>query len=187
MRFLLNVSSAIDRMLGFVAKIGNWAGLLLVIVVCYDVASRYFGVPKPFGLNSTKVQESEYWLHTFLFALVMGFAYVKQAHVRIDLVRDNLPLKAKYAIEVIGIVLFLLPYMFIAGYYTTLYAHESFIEDEVSKSVIGLSSIWILKAALPVMFALIALAGVSQLIKSLAGLFNQLPQEKVAETIGGDE
>ncbi|MEO1160698.1 MAG: TRAP transporter small permease subunit, partial [Pseudomonadota bacterium] len=67
-----------------------WFGLALVVVVCYDVLTRYFGVPKPFGLNSTMVQESEYWLHTFLFALLIGYTYTKQGHVRIDLVRTRL-------------------------------------------------------------------------------------------------
>ena len=37
------------------------------------------------------IQESEYWVHTFLFALVIGYAYTRQAHVRIDLFREGLP------------------------------------------------------------------------------------------------
>ena len=58
--------------------------------------------------------------------------------------------------------------------------------DEVSKSVIGLGNIWILKSVLLVMFGLLILAGISQLIKSLAGLCGRLPGTKVRETLGGD-
>jgi TRAP-type mannitol/chloroaromatic compound transport system permease small subunit len=90
--------------------------------------SRYFGVAKPFGLNSTMVQESEYWLHTFLFATFIGFTYIKQGHVRIDLVRDKLPIKAKYAIEIFGCLAFLIPYAVIATMYCYQYAHASFLK-----------------------------------------------------------
>ncbi|HUF45616.1 MAG TPA: hypothetical protein VMN43_09735, partial [Aestuariivirgaceae bacterium] len=79
---LLQLSAAIDRLLTVLGRAGSWAAILLMLVVCYDVVSRYYGVPKPFGLNSTQVQESEYWLHSILFALVIGYAYIRQAHVR---------------------------------------------------------------------------------------------------------
>lgn len=183
---LLRVSDGIDRLLAAIAKVGMWLGLALVLVVCYDVLSRYFGVPKPFGLNSTMVQESEYWLHTFLFATFLGFTYIKQGHVRIDLVRDRLPVKVKYAIEIMGCLVFLIPYAAIATWYCYSYAQASFLEGEASKSVIGLSHIWLLKSALPLMFLLAGLAGISQLIKALAGFTGQLPKDKVAETLGGD-
>ncbi|MCP4072771.1 MAG: TRAP transporter small permease subunit [Hyphomicrobiales bacterium] len=186
MHAFLALSDYIDRLLTVVAKFGSWLILMLVIVVCYDVSSRYFGVPKPFGLNSTKVQESEYWLHTYLFALLMGYTYTKQNHVRIDLIRDRMPKRIKYLIEAVGCVVFLLGYVTIATIYTWRYVLASFYEGEVSKSVIGLSHIWILKSSMPIMFVLIGLAGISQLIKSLAGLSGQLPQEKIAGTIGGD-
>ncbi len=186
MQYLLRLSERIDKLLRAVAQIGALAGLILVVVVVYDVVTRHFGVAKPFGINSTQIQESEYWLHTFLFALVIGYAYVAQAHVRIDLVRDRLPTKAKYVLEIIGCVFFLFPFTIMAIIYHYSYAHASYLEGEVSKSVIGLSNIWILKSALPVLFVLLLLAGISQLIKAVAGLLGRLPEEKVAEALGGD-
>ncbi|MEQ8347396.1 MAG: TRAP transporter small permease subunit [Sneathiellaceae bacterium] len=184
MHMLLGLSTIIDRVLSVIARIGAWCGVALVAVVCFDVATRYLGLPKPFGLNSTQVQESEFWLHTFLFALVIGWAYTKQAHVRIDLVRERLPRRARYAMECLGIVLFLLTYVAIGTWYTGTYAHYSFQENEASKSTIGLTHIWILKLSLPAMFILLGLAGISQLIKSFAGLIGRLPEDRVAETLG---
>jgi len=186
MNGLLTLSAIIDRLLGFVARIAAWAGFLLACLIVYDVITRYFGVPKPFGLNSTKIQEFEYWLHTFLFSLLIGYAYTRQAHVRIDLIRDGLPIKAKYVLEILGCLLLLIPFTMMAIYYSFNYVQASYGEGEVSKSVIGLSHIWILKAALPVLFILLLLAGISQLIKSIAGLRGYLPVEKIAETLGGD-
>ncbi len=186
MRALLKISAAIDRLLAAVAAVGVWAGPVLMIIIIYDVGSRYFGLPKPFGLNSTMVQESEYWMHTILFTLLIGYAYIRQAHVRIDLVREKLPLRARYLIEMFGIVFFLFTYAGVAVVYTFRYAATSFAEHEVSSSTIGLTNLWILKSFLPLMFILIGLAGVSQFIKALAGFLGVLPPEKISETLGGD-
>ena len=181
---LLALSRAIDATLGYFGKIGAWASLLLVLIVCYDVVSRYFGVPKPFGLNSTMIQESEYWVHTYLFALVIGYAYTRQAHVRIDLFREGLPRRGRYIIELIGCLLFLVPYAGIGIYLASGYVATSFAQGEVSKSVIGLSNIWALKGALYPLYVFMGLAGVSQFIKSLAGLLDRLPEAEIGAVIG---
>ncbi len=186
MNSLLKLSAAIDRALGIIARIGSWFAVLLMMLVVYDVVVRYLGVPRLFGINATQLQESQYWAHTILFALVIGYGYRRQAHVRIDLVRDRLPMRGKYLIEIIGCLMFLVPYCLVAIYFTSDYAHRSFQEHEVSKSMIGLTNIWILKSFIPLMYALLGLAGLSQLIKSVAGLRGQLPDELVHDTIGGD-
>lgn len=185
MQALLKVSAGIDGLLTRVAKVGAWAGFMLIMVVMYDVISRYFGVPKPFGLNSTQIQESEYWLHTILFSLMIGYAYTKQSHVRIDLVRDRLKVRTRLLIELLGCALLLIPFTVVALYYQFLYARASFLEGEASKSVIGLTNIWILKSFLVALFVLLLLAAISQLIKSLAGLLGVLPEKDVAEIAGG--
>ncbi len=186
MQSLLSISAGLDRVLAFVAGIAKWSGLLLVVVVCYDVSSRYLGVPKPFGLNSTMVQESEYWLHSYFFTLVLGYAYIKGAHVRIDLLRDSFSPRGKYFIEFLGIMLFLLPYLVVVIYYSSAYTHTSFLEGEVSKSIIGLPYSWALKITIPIMFILMGMAGISQLIKVIAGLAGKLPPEQADEILGGE-
>mgnify|MGYP000035124065 CR=1 FL=1 len=108
MQGMLALSRGIDRCLKFFSAFGGWMGPLLVLVVCYDVITRYFGVPKPAGLNSTMIQEAEYWLHSALIIFAIGYAYVKGAHVRIDLVRENLSDKTKYLIETIGLLIALI-------------------------------------------------------------------------------
>ena len=185
MHGLLKLSAVIDRILTKIAWVGSWAGLVLVLIVCYDVVSRYFGVPKPFGLNSTQIQESEYWLHTVLFSLVIGYAYIRQAHVRIDLIRDRLSPRKKFLIEILGCVFFLIPFTLVVLYYQFFYALTSFQEGEASKSVIGLTNIWILKSFLVAMFVLLLLAAISQLIKAVAGYLGYLSEAESAKVIGG--
>ena len=58
---LLALTRIIDALLGFIARTGAIAGLLLVLVVVFDVVTRKMGVNKEalFGFNSTQFQESE--------------------------------------------------------------------------------------------------------------------------------
>lgn len=186
MRKLLSISRAIDAVLAFFAHVGAWCGMLLMLAVCIDVATRQFSLPKPFGWNATQLQESEYWLHTFLFALVIGWAYKRQAHVRIDLLRDYMRPRTKYVVEILGILAFLLTYSALGAWLCIEYAMTSFQSGEASKSTIGLTNIWIPKAALVAMFVLMGLAGISQLFKSIAGFTGALPDHMVMETLGAE-
>lgn len=185
MQGLLGLSRAIDRIVAFFATIGGWLGFALVLVVCYDVITRYFGVPKPAGLNSTMIQEFEYWLHSGLIVFAIGYAYTRNAHVRIDLLRDNFSARTKYVIEAIGISLALIPYSLIGFWLSWPFVKQSFISGEISKSQTGLGSLWIVKAGLLVLFVLLLMAAVSQLIKALAGASGNLPPEEEAKMLGG--
>lgn len=186
MTALLRVSSAIDTIIEKIAMVFVWASVLLMFAVIYDVVTRYFGLPRGFGLNATILQESEYWFHTFLFAFTLAWAYRRQSHVRIDLIRDRLPIRMKYLVEFIGCLLFLIPYSAVVLYFTYDYTIQSFIQDEVSKSGVGMTNVWIVKAAIPAMCLLLLMAGISHLIKSLAGFLGKLPPALATETLGGD-
>lgn len=175
----------LDRLLGVVARIGGIAMLALVCITVYDVMTRYFGLPKFAGLNSTMLQESEYWAHTVLFSLVMAYAFTRQSHVRIDLVRDLVPTKVKYYFEIFGLVVFLLPFSAIAARYTYNYVYISWRDAEVSPSTIGLTNFWIIKSMLLVMFVLLFIAGISQLLKCINGLRGKLSEEEEIRTLGG--
>lgn len=182
---LSRIYRPIDALLKVIAYIGCVAIVLLVSITMYDVSTRYLGVPKFGGINSTMLQESEYWAHGFLFALVIGYGYTRQAHVRIDLVRDLLPRRGKLLMEIFGILALLLPYALIGTWYCFKYALKSYVDGEVSPSTNGLTNFWILKATLPTMFFLVLLAGISQLLKCIDGLMHVLDQETETSLVGG--
>lgn len=184
MHTMLAWSARIDRVLSIAGHIGAWCGMLLVFAVCIDVATRYLGLPKPFGWNATQLQESEYWLHTFLFALMIGWAYVRQAHVRIDLFRELTTTRTKCLFEMAGIVLFLATYSVFGVWYCYEYALASYLSGEASKATVGLTHIWIVKSALVVMFVLMGLAAVSQFIKVLAVFRGELSADMTAAALG---
>lgn len=166
MELLGRISDAIDRLLSRIARVAAWAGVALIGITIFDVVTRRF-----FVLGSTKLQELEWHMHAVLFALLIGFAYLKDTHVRIDLVRERLGERAQWWIELFGCLFFLLPYCALVVYFTYDFALRSFLIDEISASATGLSHRWIIKAVVPVGFSLLALAAVAVVFRKLIELF----------------
>jgi TRAP-type mannitol/chloroaromatic compound transport system permease small subunit len=185
MTLALRLSRAIDRALAFIALLGGWCIVALIVVVCYDVVTRYFGVPKVLGLTSTILQEGQFWLHSYAIVLCVGYAYTRQRHVRIDLVREGLPLRAKYWIEAVGCAVLLIPYAILGAWLSYPYVHRSWSIGETSRSQNGIDQVWLLKSGLVILFVLIGLAGLSVFIKAVAGIRGRLPEAMRAETVDG--
>ena len=92
------------------------------------------------------MQEMEWHFHTALFALVLGYGYIHNRHVRVDLVREHLGLRAQAWIEFVGVNVLMIPYCAVMVYFATKYAHDSYVMNEVSASLVGLPNRWIIKS-----------------------------------------
>jgi len=166
MELLAKISLGIDVLLTRIAKVAAWAGVLLIAVTMFDVVTRRF-----FVLGSTKLQELEWHLHVVLFGFLIGYAYLKDAHVRIDLVRERLSERTQWWIELAGCCLFLIPYCTLVVYYSTEFTYYSWNVDEISASATGLSHRWIIKLVIPLGFSLLGLAGIAVVFRKLIELF----------------
>ena len=162
---LLNISFKLEKFLIFVGKIGAWLSLPLIAIIIFDIISRRF-----FVLGSTKLQEMEWHLHAALFLLALGYAYVKNSHVRIEVIREGFSTKLKSILEVIGVLFFILPYTALIVYFGFDFVSRSFALNEVSSALTGLSHRWIIKAFVPMGMAFLWLAGISVLLRNLAYL-----------------
>ena len=93
MRGLLALSNAINAVLRTIAHVGSWFALACIITICFDVITRKFGFQLSVGtidLGSTRLQEFEWHFHAMLFLTWIGYAYVKDSHVRIDIATGGL-------------------------------------------------------------------------------------------------
>lgn len=177
MERLTRFCDRLDAIVAGIGRIAAWASVALMIVIVFDVITRRF-----FVLGSTKLQEFEWHLHTILFALCLGWAYLSDAHVRIDLVREKLSPRAQRWIEVIGILLFLVPYSLLIIYYGYDFVLRSFLQGETSASATGLGYRWLIKSMIPVGFVLLLVAGFVVLVRKLVALFGPRElSEHVAE------
>ncbi|MBT5049138.1 MAG: TRAP transporter small permease subunit [Rhodospirillaceae bacterium] len=173
------IARALDRIIMRIGRLAGWAGLALVLVTIFDVVTRNMSqAPWEFLrraseiqqaiFGSTQLQELEWHLHTVLFLLCLGYAYVKGAHVRIDLIRGRLSERPRAWIEIIGIGLFLVPFCGLVMVYGMEFALSSFQQNEGSASGGGLPDRWIIKSVLPLGIGLLALAGIAQFLNRLA-------------------
>lgn len=166
METLYKIGDALERLVTRVGKIAAWAGVALVLLTMFDVISRRFLV-----LGSTKLQELEWHLHTVLFMFCLGYAYVKDQHVRIDLIRERLSERTKSWIEISGILLALIGYCAMLIWFSLPWMYHAYLQNEMSNSATGLSHRFLIKAALPAGFALLLLAGIGILCKRIVHLF----------------
>lgn len=146
-------------------KIGEaiaWLTLFLVLVVSFDVVTRYV-----FKSSSVGVQELEW--HLFAVIFLMGAAYTlkHEKHVRVDIFFSSLTEKKQAVINLIGAGLFLIPFCLLIIYSSIDFVWNSFIIGESSPDPGGLPARFILKAVLPVSFVFILLQGLSLLFKSI--------------------
>ena len=172
-KLIININQFLEKIVTFFGKIGSWLAIPLIFIIIFDIVTRRF-----FILGSTKLQEMEWHLHTALFLLVLGYAYLKDSHVRIEIVREKYSILIKSIFETLGILLFLIPYTILVIYYGIDFVIRSFNLNEVSSALTGLSHRWIIKFFIPFGMFLLLLAGLSILIKKVLYIINYFINNK---------
>ncbi|MBF2761450.1 MAG: TRAP transporter small permease subunit [Ectothiorhodospiraceae bacterium AqS1] len=180
---LIRLSESLRQAVDAVGRFGSWMIVPLIVITVLDVSIRKVGtfqimMVETFGrfFNSTVLQELEWHFHTALFALVLGYGYVWNTHVRVDLVREHLHFRRKAWLEFLGLIAFLIPYTCVVIYFAAIYAWDSWAMSEISSSTVGLTHRWIIKTVLVTGFAFVLVAGVSVLLQVIVVLFG--PQHK---------
>ena len=173
----LRISERLRRFVDFVGRWGSWLVLPMVLFTIVDVVGRKIAwlddegklhgmqvfLVSVFGriFESTMLQELEWHFHAALFALVLGYGYIHNAHVRVDLIRENLAFRKKAWLELVGISIFLIPYCLTIIWFALGYAQSSYAMGEQSTSTVGLTHRWIIKSVLLFGLTVALLAGVA--------------------------
>ena len=164
---------------------GRWASLLfvpMILVTVYDVCLRKTGkiqidlkfAAEEIGLGpifeSTLLQESQWHLHTALFALVLGYGCVWNTQVRVDLVREHLAFRRRAWLELLGATFFMIPYTVVVIYFAGSFAYDSWAISEISASQVGLPHRWIIKTILTLGLFVALIAGFAVWLQALLAL-----------------
>jgi len=173
------------KLKAFVDFVGRWASLLfvpMILVTVYDVCLRKTGkfqidlkyAAENIGLGplfeSTLLQETEWHLHTALFALVLGFGCVWNTQVRVDVVREHLAFRRKAWLEMLGATFFMIPYTLVVMYFAAIFAYDSWAISEISASQVGLPHRWIIKTILTCGLLVAAIAGLAVWLQAFLAL-----------------
>ena len=103
--------------------------------------------------------------------VMLGASYTlkKNEHVRVDIYYMTLSRRGQIWVDVLGTIFFMLPACFLLGWLSWPFFMQSFAVNEWSSNAGGLLR-WPVKFLVPLGFGLLALQGISELIKRVAAL-----------------
>jgi len=168
---LLGLSRAIDWVNTQIAVIANWLVLLACLISAGNAFSRYL-----ISVSSNGWLEIQWYMFAGMVLLGAPYTLLKNEHVRVDLIYGMVSERARIWIDIIGGFLFLLPICVILIYFTWPWFVESWNLNEGSSNAGGLIR-WPVKLLLPVGFALMALQGISEIIKRIAAIEHLIDAE----------
>ncbi|MCA9915983.1 MAG: TRAP transporter small permease subunit, partial [Anaerolineae bacterium] len=109
----------------------------------------------------------------FFFASVMlsiGYTYISDGHVRIDVLRNRFSLKLRKRIEILGCVIAVIPLSILLIWAGGDQAWRAFVSGEHSAAALGLENRWIIKSVVPIGGVLLLLSGIYAGWKNFAAL-----------------
>lgn len=156
-----------DRINHAIGRATAWLTLFMVLMTTIIVVMRYV-----FDAGMIWMQESVTWMHAAVFMLGASYTLLHEEHVRVDIFYRNMSARRQALVDLVGVVIFLLPlcgYLALAAYD---FAAVSWSIRESSREPGGLPfpMISLLKSIVVVMPVLVALQGVSMMMRSLATL-----------------
>ncbi len=164
MNALLKLSGVIDRINEKIGFVTNLLILLSVIVSAGNAMTRY-----AFNLSSNGWLEVQWYM--FAIVVMYGASYTlrRNEHVRVEIFYLMLSERAQLWLDLICTILFLLPVCLLLAYLSWPFFEFAYVTNEWSQNAGGLIR-WPIKFVLPSGFVLLALQGVSEIIKRAAAI-----------------
>ena len=164
MKPLLALASLIDWINDRFGTLAKWAVTLACAISAGNAFIRY-------GLDISSNAWLEIQWYLFAVCVMLGASHVLRLneHVRVDIFYGKLSSRGRVWIDLLGLVFFLLPAMAVLLYYSWPLFLSMYRSGEMSSNAGGLIR-WPAMAMLPLGFALVALQGLSELIKRIGWL-----------------
>jgi TRAP-type mannitol/chloroaromatic compound transport system permease small subunit len=168
MAALLKLSGLIDRLSEIVGKFSGYLVLFCTLISAGNAIIRYL-----FNYSSNGWLEIQWYLFGFIVLLGASYTLKLNEHVRVDLIYGAVSDRTRLWIDAIGLTVFLIPACLYLAWLALPFFTISYAQGEMSSNAGGLIR-WPIKLVIVAGFALLALQGVSELIKRVAGLMGVL-------------
>lgn len=156
---LMRAINLVNRVLG---NTFAWLSVGIVGVCFWVVVERYV-----FGNTRLWMQDLYVWLNGAMFMAVAGFALFRGDHVRVDIFYRPAPVRWKATADLIGTVVFLIPFTIVVFVYSLPFVERSWRFAENSANIGGMPALYILKSFILVFAVLVGLQGVAMAARSL--------------------
>ncbi|WP_247894305.1 TRAP transporter small permease subunit [Azospirillum sp. B510] len=160
----LKVSALIDAVNEGIGKLAYWLVLVAVVVSSVNAVIRY-----AFNISSNAWLELQWYLFAAVFLLCAGYTFLRNEHIRIDIILGRFSKRVQAWVDIFGIVVFMFPMTILILKLSLPMFWDSFSTSEMSSDAGGLIR-WPAKLLIPVGFFLLTAQGVSELIKRVAFL-----------------
>lgn len=175
MRVLLALSRLIDAVNDGIGKLAYWLVLVAVLVSSGNAVVRY-----SLNHSSNAWLELQWYLFSAVFLLCAGYTFLRNEHIRIDIILGRFSKRVQAWVDIFGILVFMFPMTIVILVLSWPMFMDSFLTHEMSSDAGGLIR-WPAKFLVPAGFFLLTLQGVSELIKRIAYLAGAIdePGEKM--------
>jgi len=151
----------LKKIISKTGKISSWFSLALVLLISTDVLLRYV-----FNFSTASLYEMEWHFFAIIFLLASPYTLQKNRHVRVDVFYNNFSKRKKNIIDLIGNIIFLIPFSFIIFYTSLPFVEDSYSILESSPDPGGLPYRFIIKSIIPIAFFLLMIQGILNTIKN---------------------
>ncbi|NER90843.1 TRAP transporter small permease subunit [Moorena sp. SIO3A2] len=178
MQQLLRISRLIDSFNERIGRLTYWILPLMIMIGVWNVVGRYLGRFIGENLSSNGFIETQWYLFDLVFLLGAAYTLKHNGHVRVDVFYKSLKPKAQAIANLIGTLLFLIPFCIMVIYFSWGAIVNSWTIQEMSPDPGGLPR-YPIKSMIIVSFGLLILQGISEAIKNWAIFAGYLaPQEE---------
>ena len=157
-----------DTVDGIIRRIGHvmmWSNCVVIFLIILQVILRY-----GFGHGLVVLEELQWHFYAVGIMFGLSYAVMTNSHVGMDLVYERLSKKWQARWDIFGILFLLLPFAGLIFYQSLDFVHEAWRLGESSVTPISLCCRWAIKAVVPLSFALVILATLSRLVRTIASL-----------------
>ncbi len=164
MKSLLRIATLIDALNECAGRIACWLVLIACAISAGNAMMRY-----GFSISSNAWLEIQWYLFGGIVMLGAAHTLKINQHVRVDVLYSHYGERTRLWIDLLGGLLFLLPMVAIIGWLSWPMFLNSYTVGETSGNAGGLLR-WPVKLLVPLGFMLLALQGISEIIKRAAAL-----------------
>lgn len=161
------VRARIERLVDVVGECTSWLALVIIVLMATNVLLRYL-----FSIGSVWAQELEWHLLVPLILFGTSYALRHGEHVRVDIVYGKFSDRTKVIVDLVSAFLAIaISILFI--WFSLHYVQQAYVIDEGSQDPGGLPHRYLLKALIPVGFALLLAQSIASALGSLEKLRNK--------------